>query len=426
MHIDNLEETKTAAGKRISARVHWEENSRPAQELFFETAEEYGDGLACSAHPFVVACLIPAMRWGERRLIVEAAVCPELVEGLATAVAVLQHWIGPERKAVAIESCGSYRPARRNHPYEGSFLSGGVDSLATLRMNHQRYPADHPRTIHDCLMVHGFDTGSQDPAMEVAVFQRNFEAAQTAALDAGVCLIPVTTNLRTLDSRVDFWMEEFCGAGLAAVAHAFDNWFSAVAIASTYDIHHLTPAASHPLLDPHYSSSALLIRHDGIRFSRLDKLRVVADWPAGLQNVRVCTTNDPEQLNCGRCEKCIRTMTMLLALGKLDQTEAFPAQDVSPELLDTITFTYPYQDLSYREAAPLLAQRGRDDLVQVIEAKSAAFHRYERWHSEQDWKGVVKRFDRKWLHSALYQSYRGLRRHASRPAGPLKSRRIAG
>jgi hypothetical protein len=249
------------------------------------------------------------------------------------------------------------------------------------------------------------------------VFQRNLEATTSAALDAGVELIPVVTNIRTLDYSVDFWMDKFCAAGLASAGHAFAARFSTLAVASSYDIPNLTKVCSHPLIDPNYSSADLKIRHDDVRLSRLDKLRVVAEWPVALENMRVCTANDPALLNCGRCEKCIRTMTMLLALEKLAQTPAFPIQDVSPELLETITITYPYQDLNFQEVLPLLAKLGRTDLIQVIEAKSADFHRRQKWQEEKDWKGFVKRFDRKWLGSTLYHSYRGLRHARQGTAG---------
>lgn len=409
MRIENLVECKTDIGKRIAATVHWEDCSRPSQDIFFETVHGYGDWLTCSPHPFLVACLVPAMQWGERRLAIDHALCPELVEGLITVMAYFQTWDGPQKKPIPIEGRGSRLPEKHKAAYEGGFLSGGVDSLAMLRLNRMRYPPEHPHAFQACLMVHGFDTGHTDPLTEGDVFQRNLEAAASAALDAGVELIPVVTNIRTLDHCVDFWMDKFCAAGLAAVGHAFAARFSAVAIASSYDIPNLVKVCSHPLIDPNYSSADLRIRHDDVRLSRLDKLRVVAGWPAALENMRVCTANDPVLLNCGRCEKCIRTMTMLLALEKLAQSPAFPNQDVSPELLDTITITYPYQDLNFQEVLPLLARLGRTDLVQVIEAKSADFHRRQKWQEEKDWKGFVKRFDRKWLGSTLYHSYRGLR-----------------
>jgi hypothetical protein len=40
-----------------------------------------------------------------------------------------------------------------------------------------------------------------------------------------------------------------------------------------------------------------------------------------------------DMLNCGKCEKCVRTMLGLLAVGAMDKTDAFPVKDVSRELV---------------------------------------------------------------------------------------------
>jgi hypothetical protein len=84
-------------------------------------------------------------------------------------------------------------------------------------------------------------------------------------------------------------------------------------------------------------------------------------------------------------------------------------QDVSPELLDTLPIDISYFDLLYRDVQPLLAANGRTDLVRVLEYKSRESRRYHQWQLEQDWKGAVKRFDRKWFGETLFRSYRGLR-----------------
>ena len=74
-------------------------------------------------------------------------------------------------------------------------------------------------------------------------------------------------------------------------------------------------------------------------------------------------------MNCGKCEKCVRTMLGLLAIGALDKTEAFVEDDVSPDLLSGFSITIRHRESFYRELLEPLKARGRDDLVHDIESK---------------------------------------------------------
>jgi hypothetical protein len=414
MRIEQLGESQTSSAKRIAATIHWEDSSRPAQQIYFETDHEYAERLQCSPHPFLVAALLPAMGERERRIRVEGQVCPELLEGLWTVMAIMRHWYGPQLKPLQLDVDATYAGPRSPQKYAGSFLSGGVDSLATLRVNKLLFPPEHPRAIRECLIIHGFDMGHTDPTAEQAVFRRAVIAAAKAAADAEVRLIPVITNLRTLNSDLSFWMDKYCGAALASVAHACSGHLASVAIPSSDYLDGPTPYGTHPVLDPNFSSAELQVRHDGIRFSRLDKVRIVAEWPVALDNLRVCTENHPALLNCGQCEKCIRTMTMLIALGKLEETAAFPRAGVTPELLGTVHFRGDYDEQLYGALIPRLNRAGRRDLVAVIEQKSEDFHRYQKWSREEDWKGAVKRLDRRWTGAAAYRLYAFLRRNYHR------------
>jgi hypothetical protein len=411
MRIENLTQTQSATTARVEATIIWEDSQRPTRTVFFETTAAYADALTCDPHAFLTAAVIPAMQHGEKRVKIDAAVCPDLLHGLLTNMSWLRAWYPTDLKRVSLETGPAPWQARSGgQSRSASFLSGGIDSLATLRTNRLAYSSDHPGAIKDCLIVHGFDIGGLEmQGEEEESFQRAIASLQPIASDGQVELIPIQTNIRHLDDDVYFWMYKLHGAALAAVAHAFSRRLGRVYIGSTVNIPYIDPWGSHPLLDPNYSSSNLQTRHDSIRLSRLDKVRVIADWEVALCNLRVCTMNPPDQLNCGKCEKCIRTMTELLALGKLAQAASFPVHDVSPELLNTIEITTDHQEAWYLEMIEPLAARGRPDLVEAIKRKSSEFRRHLAWDQEKDWKGTVKRFDRKYLGSSMYKSYKSLR-----------------
>jgi hypothetical protein len=413
MRIENLSSEKKASRARVSATVIWEDCDRPTREIFFETDEAFAQDLSCNPHAFLIASILLAMRHGEERIAIDEAICPELRNGLMTVMGWLCTWYGPPRKPVRIEAkAGARLPFPRAAQQAGAFLSGGIDSLATLRTNRLDFPPDHPRYIRDCLLLHGFDIGGTTRTdRQLGSFERAVDALSAVAADAHVTLIPVSTNVRQCDDDDMFSLCEFQGAILSSVAHALSNRLSAVSIASSSDFNHVRPWGSHPLLDPNYSCTDLQILHDGLRFTRLEKVRLVADWDVALQNMRVCTSNTPGLLNCGKCEKCIRTMTELLAIGKLGRAHAFPVNDVSAELLASIDIA-TLADGFYSELIPPLTELGRLDLVKVIESKLAQFRKHLAWEQEQDWKGVAKRFDRRFLGSGVYRSYKVIRERA--------------
>ena len=63
----------------------------------------------------------------------------------------------------------------------------------------------------------------------------------------------------------------------------------------------------------------------------MDKVRLIANQPALLRNLRVCAADSVGQLyNCGRCWKCLMTMVALLAVGALDACPTLP-HEIDPE-----------------------------------------------------------------------------------------------
>lgn len=368
MIISNLEKQEHDGLVRICADVHWEATDQPDRTVYVETVPAFTDSLTVSPDAFLVGCLVPAMFYQEHRIRIDGAICPYLVEGLGTAMALLGLWTDGRLAAVAIEADRREKAAFPDRPQRaGLFLSGGIDSLAALRRNRLDYPATHPASIQDGLLVHGFDIGGViSRGAKHHVFDRAREHMAVVAEDAGLELIQVYTNFRHLCDLRELWLNSFFGAVLAAVGHAFAKRLDRVYIGSSYDLPHLHPCGSHPLLDPEYASIDLAVRHKDAAMSRMDKHRLVADWPVAFDHFRVCLANVPDRLNCGVCEKCTRTRTELVALGLLDKTRAFVENDVTPEELLKYDITIRGRDVFYRDMIRPLTDRGRLDLVQAI------------------------------------------------------------
>ena len=164
---------------------------------------------------------------------------------------------------------------------------------------------------------------------------------------------------------------QFVGWSSSLAGHAFASRFDLFYIPSSFDLPNLVPCGSHPLLDPQFSSYELRFRHRDVEMKRIEKIKLVAGWEAAFQHFRVCLANVPDRLNCGKCEKCVRTMLALEALGVLDKTRAFVENEVKPEMLSAFKINIRHRPPFYEELLEPLRQRGRLDLAAVIEKKLA-------------------------------------------------------
>lgn len=381
MRVSNLRAVASSNRQRVSATLEWEDSARDRKEVFFETTPEFSGDLTCDPHAFLLVSIVRAMRHGERRVAIEGDICPVLHDGLIAAMTLLNSWYAPGQALPIIEAKKRTGAGFGRQPSAAFMFSGGVDSLATLRLNRMNYPREHPWSIRDGLVIYGFDMGNQfadyaeryeeNFTKQRQIFARRLLSLGEVAQDSDVNLIPVYTNTQSLCDDLDALVTQYHGADLAAVAYAFSQRVSIASISSSTSIDRLFPYGSHPLLDPQYSSAAMRIVHADPVFTRLQKTRLVADWDAALQNLRVCTgwKEDPHTsvLNCGKCEKCLRTMTALVALGKLGQTPAFAADDVTGDmLLEGVVLLRHDQLADWLALIEPLEARGRPDLVRAI------------------------------------------------------------
>ncbi|MEY2439703.1 MAG: hypothetical protein QOI34_1088 [Verrucomicrobiota bacterium] len=392
MKIQHITKGNAGARTRITAEVLWEDCARPSQEIYFEVDEQFGDALSAGTEAFLAATVMPALWHGERRIVLDDELCPVLRAGVISTMAVIKHWYRLPRDLVQIEAKPRVHPGNRPPDRAAFFLTGGIDSLATLRMNQLNFPSTHPGSFKDGLLIFGLEVDRNEDFKIVS------EWLSQLADHTGITLLPVYTNERTLEQDWDFWIDVFEGAVLAAVAHGLTGRLSSATIAASFDIPNLHRVASHPILDPFYSSEQMRIYHDGSALSRFEKIRLLANWDMGLQYIRVCNVTSAYQrdrLNCGQCEKCIRTMLGLLAVGALDKTRAFPGTELSGAVIKERVILHRKNFRFWPELIVPLEQIGRSDLAEAIK------YVLERFHGEIGWRGVLTRFDRKHLDGRL-------------------------
>lgn len=329
----------------VSARFQFERQPSDPVAGFIE-----GD-VVSDTSALVLASWLPSWASGDRVISLAGTVCPVLVANLDVAAETIRRWY-PDMPAhpPRIEAQRCARPFGTGR---AAFISGGVDSLSMVQ--------DLKDHIEAAVLVDYQDIGGISAAETELRFQKRSEICQRLCSDLGLEFRAVRTNLRGLNTSMNFWTTRYHGSFLAAVAHSLP--FGEMVIAGTYDVGTLAPWGSHPLLDPFYSSSRVTIRHHGLHQSRLDKVRTLENWPMALDLMNVCTSGESRGRNCGKCEKCIRTRLELMVLGL--PSRAFPRVAVDAEELHGVRIASPYAWSCYEDLLPRLP----GDLAEIIERK---------------------------------------------------------
>ncbi|HET9796306.1 MAG TPA: hypothetical protein VFS34_17830 [Thermoanaerobaculia bacterium] len=412
MKIAGPRRERTPGGARVVARVEWEnEPGRSPLDVWWEAGGSAAEDLAASPDAILAAVFLPAAARGERRIALEGPVCPRLAEGLVAAARVFAGWGRIPSEPPRIEPRSGFRaPLPRRPERSALFLTGGIDSTHLLRRNRVDFPREHSESFGDALAVFGLYAPDQlDPADPFGAYARTREVLDAIAADAGLILVPVVTNATEVASDVDFIARVSLSSVLASAAHLFPSRWSSVCLASGRDASILVPLGTHPLIDPSFSSAAVAVRHEGIGITRPERIAELAAAEGALSRLLVCMAGPPPPfLNCGRCEKCLRTMAALAGLGRLAESREFPVRDLAPDAIDAFSVG-PHYAPYWRDLLPLLRGR-RDDLAAAVERQLAAAERQARWFRNAGWKGLLRRADRRFLGGRLLALRRSIAR----------------
>lgn len=382
---------------KVEARVDWEECDIPSSIAFFDVPAGYLPKLEAVNGAFLVAAALPALHRNEKRIKLDGAVDPSLRNNLESVLAQHSHWFGYPRRRLHLEVSEAVTVAGSIPNRAASFFSGGVDSLWTIRRNMLTLPKSHPHRIRDGVIAYGFDMGISGES-DRELFGLTLTHLESVAEAAGIKLVPVYTNIRSLLVDSNFWAARWHGMVLAAVGQVLSGKVTDIFVPSTNDLWHPAPWGSSPLIEPNLSTINLRVFHDGTDQTRLDKMRLLADWPVAVDNLRVCTKVDQipnGQLNCGVCEKCLRTKLELLACNALEKSTAFDSKLIPVNLVERISLLTSYQASEYEELVSPLFEAGHASLATSVEAVVQRWEMYSMWRNEEDWKGLIKQFVRR-------------------------------
>jgi len=286
-------------GKRIVADV-------AGTEVFFESNLP----LFPAQEAFLCPFLAPAMKRGAG-IKLPGPVDSVLLENLKIIRRQFSDW-WPNLSPVEIRVKKPLWP-RRNAPaapdHSALFYTGGVDSSYSLQQLHSR--------LRYVIFVEGLDI----PLADTARLDAARKWLSSTVRECGVEFFTVRTNLREHPVFNEITWEITFVAALAGIAHAFSPLIRRMYV-SANDVP--APWGSTPELDPYWSSSLVSIDHFGAELTRLDRAISIARWQPIHGRLRVCWKNQSDQINCGYCEKCVRTRLELQAAGVTDGLASFP------------------------------------------------------------------------------------------------------
>jgi len=261
---------------------------------------------APSGNAALAIALVPAMR-AARSLVLADPLSPRLFASQAAIQKLFQDW--DNRFNVVRITAPLGEPHQVSTGGTGLFFTGGVDSFFSLLR--------HREEITHLIFVRGFDIKLQKQDVDGSVLP----AIRAVAAQMNKTLVEVSTNIREFSDRLVDWALDYHGAALAAVALLLAPMLNKVYVASTHSERDTFRWGSHLFLDHLYSTETLSLIHDGADATRVEKVAAIANNRLVQQTLRVC--NKGGAYNCGRCEKCLRTMINLRVAGALEQVVTF-------------------------------------------------------------------------------------------------------
>ena len=311
MIVDDVRRTVADGRSELSSRVRPDDGDEV--RVWFARAEEYAPQGDADATPFLPPALPGACG---------AANGWPSPAGLAAGAGAPPR--DPERDDVAVP--GALRDvevgAGAGVPPPGADLVGccfsrGVDSWHTIlsTLEEGRNGGEPPTHLV-------FSPGHVAKSFTPAQLQQKIDAVRTVASELGLGLVEIDTNVK--------WTVK--GPILMATVLALGARRCLIPSGVMQAV--LRAKMTHPTLDYRFSTEVAEIVHYGSA-GRQAKTEAIAASPLALRWIDVCKDDHPgTELNCGNCEKCVRTMIGLHVLGALDRCPAF-ARPLDPARLLT-------------------------------------------------------------------------------------------
>lgn len=358
--VDIIESPLSKGHARLVGTVHFADHARNPEDIWFDVPDGLSGALSRTGNPWLASLLPWAVTLGEP-LELALPVDPLLYEGALALMQVWEAWYPGEREVIALH-CDMLTPgAIDSGDRVGAFFSGGVDSFHTVLRHEPLGGAILPMHIDDLITVWGLDVPLGNPG----AFARVRENSEHVAGALGKRAVIMATNLRESGWNATNWGLMGQGPALTSLALALEGRFRRVMLPSSLSYSSIRVWGTHPLVDPLLSTTRLDIRDDGAHDNRRAKIAAIADSELAMGHLRVCWMAQSDR-NCGKCEKCLRTLTAFELMGKRDRCVTFPADAWSLEALATLRYRNELDRRYMSRLAEHAHAQGRQDIARAI------------------------------------------------------------
>lgn len=373
MQVTDIHVREDETHATLSARVACDEPSLNGVELWLRYPREYREYVSTSADPWIAMLLWPAMRLG-RRLVVDAVGSSKFLEAIPTLMSIMHCWdnrfnpVEVQTQGTSSRECAGGMVA--------SFFSGGVDSFYTV-LKHTSPSVSGAGALTHLISSRGLDIPLSAPGL----WERVRTHLRDAAQHLGCTWVEVATNVReVVPGSLVGWSMHY-GAVLASIALGIKGGWRQIFIPAAQTYADLYPGGSHPLLDPLWSTESVRVANDGAEATRIQKIQWrIARSDVALQHLRVCWENRDSKYNCGRCEKCIRTMVSLKIAGVLDRCATFDCP-LTYANVSRVRFTAPAQTALMTQNYEAAKAAGSDPAL--VRALSTCLHPPLHWRLQR-------------------------------------------
>lgn len=308
MEVNNLKYAINSKFVRLSADIV---SNNKSVNIYFEVKKEFSEYIYLDYSPFYAFTLMPAMIKGSNLNII-GDISKKLSKNNIKVQGLLSKWGNFSKINLEVKNIKDSSDPK----YVACFFSLGVDSFYTFLKNKK----GSNKKITHFILVHGFDVKLKDKTLFNKIEKNILEICRKEDIK----LITVKTNLRDFSENYLSWDWEH-GPALASIALLLRRKLKIVYMAGPHSKSQLMPLGLHPELDYLWSGDYMNIIHDGLAHTRLEKIKIyISKSSLALKYLRVCWKNVDGKYNCGKCNKCIRTMVDLKLCNVLDKARTFP------------------------------------------------------------------------------------------------------
>jgi hypothetical protein len=336
---------KSQDGQRVDGVIQVGEQR---YSIYYQTQEAE---LEPNIEAFLALALLPAMKKRIGTIEVDGTVSQQFLEGMEKFQQVFRSW-KPNYGHIGFQNLQK-QPRTRSQPGKrGVFFSGGVDSYYSF--------LTHFEEISALIHLDGFYI----PLGEQSFRKRTVENCRYIGQQFGKQAIILETNARQfVESFVTLSYSH--GSLLGSAGLLFMPEYERLYIAGAGLPTDRDPFGSHPDLDPNWSTEILEFIHEN-EVDKIDKCRLIGQFETALETLQVCLRFPEKGLNCGGCEKCLRSQVYLRVAGVADQCTAFPGP-LDLKLLGQLKVSHDREkNLLYKALDELEEQKTYPDTARVL------------------------------------------------------------